>query len=341
MVMSAPRVSVIMTLYNKGAFVEEAIQSVLRGTYTDFELLVIDDASTDDGPARVQAIADERVRYIAAERNIGRAAAAQRGYRHATGEFIAILDADDVADHDRLRSQVEYMDAHPDVGVSGTAARCFGASDELLAWPVDDASCRARLLFTDPVLYGSAIFRAELLKQGESPARSDWMLPGEDYLMMVALSRRTRFGNLKEPLLRYRIGVQNQRHGRDAVHDRGALCKEVFRSFNIPLSDHEVGLQLLYHQVVARPLNKAVVRDFIAWHEELSARVARVPEIPFQGFGREQAQRFRKVFFLLADRDLRSALEFLRLRPELRTWSSMRYLAIVTMRRLLWRSPRK
>jgi glycosyltransferase involved in cell wall biosynthesis len=331
--MSVPRVSVVMTLYNKGAFVEEAILSVLHGTYADFELLVIDDASTDDGPARVNTIADPRVRLITAERNQGRAAAANRGYKLASGEYIAILDADDLAEPERLAMQVAFMDAHPEVGVSGTAAQCFGASDERLSWPSGDGACRARLLFTDPVLYGSAIFRSALLQQGDSPARSDWSLPGEDYLMMIELSRRTRFGNLELPLLRYRIGAQNQRHGRDVVHDRGALCKEVFRFFGIPLSDAEVERQLLYHQVVAKPLDQAFVSRFMVWHEELKSRVSRVAEVPFDGFLAESDRRFRKVFFMVADRDLACALLMLRARKELRGWAAYRYLITVTYRR--------
>lgn len=339
--MSSPRVSVVMTLYNKGAFVEEAIRSVLNGTYADFELLVVDDASTDEGPAIVQGIADARIRWLPAERNQGRAASAQRGYDAARGEFIAILDADDLALPERLAMQVAFLDAHPEVGVVGSAAQCFGASQELLTWPLTDAECRGRLLFTDPVLYGSALFRAPLLKVGGTRARADWTLPGEDYLMMLDLSRRTRFANLKEPLLRYRIGAQNQRHGRDAVHDRGALCQEVFRFYGIPLSGEELEQQLLYHQVVAKPLSPARMRRFVSWHDELKARVARVPEIPWKGFEAELERRFRKVFYLVADRDLVSALALLRQRRDLRAWRSWRYLSNVTVRRWMRRGPHR
>ncbi len=336
--MAAPRVSVVMTLYNKGPFVEEAIRSVLNGTFADLELLVVDDASTDEGPGIVQGISDPRIRWLPSSRNQGRAASAQRGYDAARGDFIAILDADDVAHPERLARQVAHLDANPQVGVLGTAAQCFGASHELLSWPRTDAECRGRLLFTDPVLYGSAMFRAELLKQGATLARADWTLPGEDYLMMLDLSRRTRFANLPEPLLRYRIGNQNQRHGRDAVHDRGALCAEVFRFYGIPLNQEETELQLLYHQVVAKPLTPERMRRFLAWHAELQARVARVPEIPWEGFAAELDRRFRKVFFLVADRDLGSAMSLLRARRDLRVWRSYRYLSNVTVRRWMGRA---
>ena len=137
------------TLYNKGEFVVEAIDSILKGTYGDFEILIMDDASTDDGPAKVKAINDPRIRLVTAEKNGGRAAAANRGYEAARGEYIAILDADDTAHPERLAQQVAFMDAIPEIGVCGTAARYFGARVGIDRWPATDRECRAKLLFTE------------------------------------------------------------------------------------------------------------------------------------------------------------------------------------------------
>ncbi|MFN3875163.1 MAG: glycosyltransferase family 2 protein, partial [Flavobacteriales bacterium] len=121
--MGAPRITVLMTLHNKGAYVAEAVRSVLSSTLPDFELLVIDDASTDDGPAIVRAFADPRIRLLANAANLGRAASANRGFDEARGEYIAILDADDAMEPDRLAKQAALLDARPELGACGTCAR--------------------------------------------------------------------------------------------------------------------------------------------------------------------------------------------------------------------------
>ena len=129
------KVTVLMTLYNKAPFVAEAARSVLEGSFTDLELLVVDDASTDGGPEVVLALNDPRVRLVRNERNSGRAASANRGYDEARGEYVAVLDADDVQHPDRLLLQVAFMDAHPEVGICGTGARYFGARSGESFWP--------------------------------------------------------------------------------------------------------------------------------------------------------------------------------------------------------------
>ena len=91
------KVTVLMTLYNKAPFVAEAVQSILDNTFTDLELLVVDDASTDGGLEVVRSIADPRIRLLESPVNTGRAAAANRGYDAARGEYVAVLDADDIA----------------------------------------------------------------------------------------------------------------------------------------------------------------------------------------------------------------------------------------------------
>ena len=93
---TAPRITVLMTYCNEGTYVQEALESVLRSTFTDFELLVVDDASRDDGLAFIRAFADTRLRILESTVNTGRAAEANRGYDAALVEYMATLDADDI-----------------------------------------------------------------------------------------------------------------------------------------------------------------------------------------------------------------------------------------------------
>lgn len=248
-----PKVTVLMTLYNKGPFVEEAIRSVLAQTLTDFELLVVDDASTDDGLERVKALGDPRIRILESAENTGRAAAANRGYGAAEGEYIAVLDADDVMLPDRLAKQVAYMDAHPKVGALGTHAQAFGSTDELIAFPVGDRALRAKVLFGSPVLYGSCILRRSMMEEHGIRSPQDWGLPAEDRLFLIELGKYAEYANLSEVLTMYRTGEQNHRHGRDSLGDMRLLVRAVLDRYGIPATDREVALQTMLHKELEGP----------------------------------------------------------------------------------------
>lgn len=106
------RVSVIVPLYNKGPYVERALSSILTQSYTDFEVIVVDDGSTDDGPARIQSFSDSRIRLVQ-QANAGPGAARNRGISQAQGELIAFLDADDAWMPDYLKTSVQMLDEVP------------------------------------------------------------------------------------------------------------------------------------------------------------------------------------------------------------------------------------
>lgn len=116
----APRVTVLMTVFNDERFVGAAIESILGQTFTDFELIIVDDGSRDGTPAilaRYQSL-DDRVSVIRQE-NAGTTRAANHGLAHARGEYVARLDSDDRSFPDRLQIEVDFLDAHPDVALVG------------------------------------------------------------------------------------------------------------------------------------------------------------------------------------------------------------------------------
>ncbi len=330
------RVTVLITLYNKSDYVEEAVESILQGTYYDLEVLVIDDASIDDGPAKVKAMTDPRIRLISAAKNGGRAAAANRGYEAARGEYIAVLDADDTAHPERLAKQVAFMDAYPEVGVCGTAACYFGAREGIDRWPATDIECRAKLLFTDPVLYGSSIIRRSVLLENNLRSNEQWQLPAEDYIFMIRVSAYTRFANLPEPLLNYRIGEQNQRHGRDPVHDKEQVCRYVFGSYGISATDEEFVLQLMFHKLKKGTFNSERVRSLWNWRSKLIAMNRSRELFPVDLFEKHVEYCWNTAYYILADDGIGPALTHMRLSGR---WPMDRlmYLMKVTLRRWMRR----
>ncbi len=125
-------VSVIIPTYNREEYIGEAIQSVLGQTFTDFEIIIIDDGSTDKTADVVKSLSDDRVRYIYQE-NRGRSNARNHGLKIAAGRYIAFLDSDDLYLPDKLELQVAYLDTHPEVGMVYTSAYCINAEGVLLS----------------------------------------------------------------------------------------------------------------------------------------------------------------------------------------------------------------
>ncbi len=334
------KVTVLMTYYNKGPFVEEAVRSVLDNTFTDFELLVVDDASTDGGLDRIRAItdpdtgkADPRIRILESAVNTGRAAAANRGLEAARGEYIAVLDADDRMLPHRLQKQVEFMDAHPEIGVSGSALQAFGAKNNHLSFPLDDAQARSKMLYGMPVSYGSCIIRRQLLVDSQVRCNAQWLTPGMDMLFMVELSRFARFANLPEVLTEYRRGEQNMRHDRDPWQDDVALTAEVLRILGIHTLDDAPALLCHLKGMRTEALDAATLRRMHALILDLQAKNRKAQWFDQEVLEKDFARRWNGFYFALPDRDPQAAWTHAVLTRPL-PWMRLRYLLGQRLRRV-------
>ena len=126
-----PKVSVLMPVYNtREEWLHEAIESILNQTFTDFEFLILDDGSTNNAADVIKSYSDKRIKYIYKE-NSGISDTLNLGISKAKGEYIARMDSDDISLPERFAKQIEYMDAHPEVGVLGTSIQVFGNKEEL------------------------------------------------------------------------------------------------------------------------------------------------------------------------------------------------------------------
>lgn len=309
---AAPRVTVLITLYNKAAFVEDAVKSILANSFRDLEVLVVDDASTDGGPDLVRALNDPRVHILTAPQNTGRAAAANRGYDAAKGEYIAVLDADDMATADRLAEQVALLDAHPETGACGSWLQTFGESTVLMRYPANDAAIRCRTLFTLPIPYGGCMLRRSVLEKHGLRCDGGWTHQGMDYLFLVRVGFHTGYANIPRALTHYRRGAQNMRHGRDAHADARVLYREVFRVHQWPLTEEQLELHLyLCGKEFFRP-SAAQVRAIHRWKEEIKATNARTKLFPAEEFEAEVERRWDLRFYALADSSMAAAITHLR-----------------------------
>ncbi|MGE5320848.1 MAG: glycosyltransferase family 2 protein [Hyphomicrobiaceae bacterium] len=164
-----PTVSVVMAAYNAQAYLAEALESVLGQTLRDFELLVVDDASTDGTPALIERYAsrDHRIRVFRLPRNAGTAHAKNVALQHARAPYVAICDDDDRQLPERLTSQVAYLEANPQHVMVGCQVRPFGDVDDAapIAWlRGDDTLARAHVLFQALYIDSANLFRRELAR---------------------------------------------------------------------------------------------------------------------------------------------------------------------------------
>lgn len=206
--MSAPVVSVVMAAYNGDALIGETLESLWAQSFGDFEVVVVDDCSTDTTRELLAACRDPRLRTIHADRNGGPVRSRNRAVAAARGRYLAGLDQDDICLPDRFARQVAYLDAHPEIALVGASAEilekrhvgpCVKAAvttPRLVEW----------LLFIEnPLVWSTVMVRRAALPAGDF-TRPDYLY-AEDFDLYHRVARSNGIARIDEPLLRYR------RHG--------------------------------------------------------------------------------------------------------------------------------
>jgi glycosyltransferase involved in cell wall biosynthesis len=221
--MNPASVSVVMSVYNGEAYLAEAIESILTQTFADFEFIIINDGSRD-GTARMlaeYAERDPRVRVVTQE-NSGRVPSLNRGIEMAAAPFIARMDADDVSLPNRLERQVSFLEAHPEIGLLGSAVEMVGPEGESLgiyAPDCGDQELRQVMMKLNPFRHPAILMRKGIAS-GVGGYRKV-MLDTDDYDLWLRMSERTQIANLPEVLVKYRIHP-NQVSVRNLAHQ--TLC---------------------------------------------------------------------------------------------------------------------
>jgi len=200
-----PRVSVVMPVFNGAMYLMEAVDSILQQDFSDFEFLVIDDASTDSTPAMLASTCDRRLRVLRNPHNLGVAESLNRGLAEARGAYIARMDADDWSDPRRLSRQVAAMDRRPSLGVLGGwikfAGRYSGVAERR---PTGPECVRAFMMLDNPVFHPSVLLRRSIfLKHG---LKYDFAFgQSEDFDLWERASRLMEIDNISTVVLTYRI----------------------------------------------------------------------------------------------------------------------------------------
>lgn len=206
--LKVPKVSVLMTIYNAEPYLKEAIDSIVAQSFGDWELIAVENGSQDGSLAILSNYRDERIRACVLPENIGRTPALRYAFEQARGEYIAVLDADDVSHPDRLQKQVAYLGLHSSLGLVGSWGVQINERGEAIGKfepPVEDGELYEALGWSNPFVHSSIMYRRELAKElgGYSPA----YIYAQDFALILTMARnqKIRVGMIGERLCSYRI----------------------------------------------------------------------------------------------------------------------------------------
>ncbi len=257
---SSPRVSVIMPVYNAESFLREAIDSVLTQSHSDFELIIVDDGSTDCSGDIINDYADKRIMKHKNETNMGIVPTRNVCTSLAKGEYIALLDADDICFPRRLEKQLSFFDLHPDVGILGTGFQVINENGKTLAsykFPEHHHLITWSLFFFSPLANSTIMMRTPLLKDlgGYMPGEGSVNAGVEDYDLWFRAADHTRISNLPETLVQIRKHEMNITSVHSTIH-----YENVFRLAHRGMSEL-IGRELPYEGVVRIRKNQALGSD--------------------------------------------------------------------------------
>ena len=209
----SPRVSVVIATHNRAELLPTAVESILQQTLQDFEIVIVDDASTDETPEVVERLSaqDARIRALRSEENVGAGGARNLGFAEARGEFVAVLDDDERAEPERLEQQVAFLDQHAQVAVVFSAIRWVDAEDQTLRLspgPIlrDELPRDPKVLFRLLYLEGNCLPNGTLLARRQvmldHPYAAELRI-GEDWALFLELTAcGLTLASVPEPLVR-------------------------------------------------------------------------------------------------------------------------------------------
>jgi glycosyltransferase involved in cell wall biosynthesis len=200
------QISVVMPVWNMAEHLDRSIATILNQTYRDFELIVVDDGSTDDSPQVLDRLAasDSRIRVIR-QTNSGIVTALNRGIEEAKGKYIARADGDDLYEPTRLALQLDHLESHSDVLlVCCDYYLCYPDGTEFLrSLPTSHREILKRLFFRNEVMHSSVMMRRDRLIAAGCYLE-EWRHL-EDYELWFRLARHGKIASISQPLAKYRL----------------------------------------------------------------------------------------------------------------------------------------
>lgn len=236
------RVSVILPVYNGEPYLKDAVESILTQEFSNFELIAINDGSTDGSVEVLESFRDSRVKIVN-QANRGLALTLRRGVEMACGEYVARQDQDDLSLPSRFTKQLAFMDAHPKCGAVGTWSVIL--KDGQLthrghSHPTGNGRMQVMSLFDSYFVHSSVMLRRSMVLAADSYPTAPDRNPPEDFDLWSRMSRNCEFSNLPEPLIHYReLAGSISRIKADLIATRvhAIACANISHLVGLPATD--------------------------------------------------------------------------------------------------------
>ncbi|MBB2143947.1 glycosyltransferase [Pedobacter sp. LMG 31464] len=206
---STPFVSIIIPCYNAQKYLQECLESIFKQSFTDFEVILINDGSSDGTDQLIKNQTDTRIVYLQNESNLGISYSLNKAIKLAKGKYIARMDADDTMHVERLKKQIDFLEANLDYGLVGSLHNVVdpnGMPFYKIEVPEENKEIDLGMLFFNPISHPTVIMRSELAKK--NPYNIEYSRC-EDYELWFRLSRKTKIKNIQIPLINYRTHPNN------------------------------------------------------------------------------------------------------------------------------------
>ncbi|HYG49857.1 MAG TPA: glycosyltransferase family 2 protein [Flavobacteriales bacterium] len=304
------RITVLMPVYNAAPFLREAIDSVLRQTYSDFKLMLLNDGSTDDSETIILSYTDPRIIYISNGKNMGLVNTLNKGIEKITTEFIVRMDADDISLPHRFEHLVKAMDEYREVGVLSSYLELFGDKQEAWKMPLEDNVIKAGLIFNSTVAHAPCIIRTSLLNANNITYSSAFPHM-EDWDLWFRLRKLTSFRGIPQVLYRYRILEHNVTvvNYHTLMERRKNFYRRIFNDLNWNVTDKEIEI----HAALGKNAwfsREISIRDIRTWINKLIGLNRKHKEFPVNEFEALLRSKRNSLFFLCADKGFFNAVRY-------------------------------
>lgn len=226
-----PMVSVVLLTYNRQSMLPRAVDSILNQTYQNFELIIIDDASTDNTSKILAeyAMKDKRIKIVRNQTNQGIVSNRNKGLELAKGAYIAWQDDDDISDPNRLEEQVDFLRHHQDIILLGTQIRLIGSDKSVYLWPTETDPERAEVAFLIgrlPIILPTGMWRLDFIKENEIFFDKDVPLSEDLVIYDKLLAHGGKMMTLDKDLYQYRLHRTNPK---DYYETIGMFQKKIYQ----------------------------------------------------------------------------------------------------------------
>lgn len=267
----SPKVSIVMPVFNRADFLEETIESYLQQTFRDFELIIVDDGSTDKSSEILRSFSDTRIRLFTNEKNKGIVYSRNEGTKNAKGKYICPADSDDIAHREKLEKQFQFLEKNPELAGCGTRAKHIDKHSKLLKskWKLNakEDLIPAISVFKNYFVHSSMMLRKSILPK---PAYTPGFDGTEDTKLWFDITRKHKLVIFPEYLLYYRIHPGNV-SASDAHRRRTEkVMRYILSEFGLEASKRELDLHI---KLRSRKTYQSVsdFKDTLKWSEKLKS----------------------------------------------------------------------